>query len=286
MKKKIKKILILGSSGKIGKDLYDLLKPGFDVGGTYLNKAGTKFGDYKLDLLDINSFEKIIGKFKPDFVINATGIASPEKCEHNKKTAYLVNYKIAENVAIICSKKKIPFFYFSSDYIFKGDKRDYLEEDIPNPINYYGITKLLGEIASREGIILRLPKIIFLNKFRDLFFREIMANNILQLDNFRIRKFLWTYDLYKVIKRIISLSIQKGVYHVCGEESLTKYELAKSFLDAEKLNRKIKPIRKKELVSRPEISIMSNKNIKKIGVKFSLMEQIFQSEKFNMQEND
>jgi len=281
MKKKTKKILILGSSGRIGKDLYGLFKPDFNVFGTYLNKRNSKLGDHRLDLLNIHSFEKIIKKVQPDFVINATGIASPEECQRNKERAYLINYKIAKNIAVICDEKKIPFVCFSTDYIFEGDKKNYLEEDIPNPINYYGMTKLLGEIVSYEGIILRLPKIILLNKFRDLFFREIMKKGILQLDNFRIRKFLWTYDLYKVIRKIIELNINKGLYHVCGDELFTKYQLAKLFIGIQRLDKKIKPVRDKELASRPKISMMDNRKIKKLGIRFTPLKKVFQSKTFN-----
>lgn len=278
------KILILGSSGKVGSDLYTLFATDFDVVGTYLNNKKSELTNYRLDLSNIYSLNETIEKLQPDFVINATGIASPEECEQDKKTAYLVNYKAAENVAIVCSERKIPFVYFSTDYIFPGDKKNYSEEDIPNPVNYYGLTKLLGEVASREGIILRLPKVILLNKFRDSFFREIMDKDLLQLDNFRIRKFIWTYDLYKVIKKIIGLEINKGLYHVCGDESLTKYQLAKLFLDIEQLYREINPIKKKEIVWRPKMAVMINKKIKTLGVKFTSLEEIFKSKTFRSTE--
>jgi len=285
MRKEGKKILILGSSGKIGRDLYELFKPNFNVVGTYLSRKDSRLGDYKLDLLNIHSFKKIIEKVHPNFVINATGIASPEKCRKGKRRAYLTNYKTAENVAMVCGKKKISFVYFSTDYIFAGDKKNYLEEDIPNPLNYYGMTKLLGEIISREGIILRFPKVMFLNKFRDPFFREIIRKDVLQLDNFRIRKILWTYDLYKVIKRIFRSNIKKGIYHVCGDEVLTKYQLAKLFLDSQDLNKRIRPVKDKEAAPRPKMSVMTNRKIKKLAIKFTPLKTIFRSKKFNINEN-
>lgn len=282
MKKKNKKILILGSSGSIGRDLYELLKPDFNVIGTYLNKKHSKFGDYRLDLLNIYSFKKIIKKTQPDFVINTTGIASPEECEQNKKGSYLINYKAAENVSMICVKEKIPFIYFSTDYIFQGNKKNYLEDDIPCPVNYYGITKLLGETVSKDGIILRLPKVILLNKFRDSFFQGIIKKNKLKIDNFRIRKFLWTYDLCKVIERMIELNIDNGVYHVCGDELFTKYKLAELFLDIKKIDKKIISIKDKESALRPRRSIMRNKKVKKLGIRFTPLKKVFQSERFNI----
>ena len=280
MRRSRKKILILGSSGKIGRDLYELFKSDFSVNGTYFEKKDSKFGDYKLDLLNIDHLKKIIRKVHPCLVINATGIASPDKCEQDKKMAYLANYKIAENVAIICGKKKIPFVYFSTDYVFSGDRKNYIEGDTPNPINYYGLTKLLGEVVSRDGIVLRFSKVIFLNKFRDPFFLEIIGKDSLGLDNFRIRKFLWTYDLYRAMKRIIGLNIKKGLYHVCGDEFLTKYQLAKLFMKSEGLDKKIRPVRAREIALRPRVAVMSNKKIKKLNVKFTPLKEILGSKIF------
>ena len=281
MANKNKSILIFGSSGNIGKNLYYLLRPDFEVVGTYLNTKDKNLGDYQLNLSNHSSLKRIFNKVCPDFVINATGIASPEDCEKDKKRAYLANYKSAENVTLVCAEKKIPFVYFSSDYVFRGDKANYTEEEIPDPVNYYGLTKLLGEVASREGIILRLPRVLFLNKFEDLFFQNILCGNKLALDNFRFRKFIWTYDLSQVIKRLIELEIKNGIYHICGNECLTKYQLGKLFLKGTKLNKKIKPIKEKELVLRPDMSIMSNKKIKKLGVNFTPLADIFKREAFN-----
>ena len=280
MRRSRKKILILGSSGKIGRDLYELFKSDFSVDGTYFEEKDSKFGDYKLDLLNIDHLKKIIKKVHPYLVINASGIASPDKCEQDKKMAYLANYKIAENVAVICGKKKIPFVYFSTDYVFSGDKKNYIEGDTPNPINYYGLTKLLGEVVSRDGIVLRFSKVIFLNKFRDPFFLEIIGKDSLGLDNFRIRKFLWTYDLYRAMKRIIGLNIKKGLYHVCGDEFLTKYQLAKLFVKSEGLDKKIRPVRTREITLRPRVAVMSNKKIKKLNVKFTPLKEILGSKIF------
>jgi dTDP-4-dehydrorhamnose reductase len=279
--KKNKKILILGSSGMIGKDLYNLFQSDFFVSGTYLKDEHVSSGKYKLNMLDILAADNLIEEIHPDLIINAIGIPSPEICEEDKKKAYLTNYRVAQNLSYICKEKKISFIYFSTDYIFSGSKKGYTEKDIPNPINYYGLTKLLGEVASEKGLILRLPKIIFLQKNIDPFFQNFTKGKIFSLDNTRPRRFLWTYDLYKAIKIFDELNITKGVYNVCGDDIFTKYKLANLYLEASGIKLEVKPSQKRDLVLRPDSSVLNNNKIKKLGMKFTPIADIFRSKLFN-----
>ncbi len=282
--KKIKKtILILGVDGRIGRDLYELLSEDFKIVGTYFSNRKRKAGLYTADILDKKKLAFIVEKTQPDFVINATGLASPDDCLRNKKQAYALNYKIAENVADVCEDKCIIFFYLSTVSVFSGEKYNYIEDDAPDPVNYYGVTKSLGEVVSRKGIILRLPFVIFLSKTCNPFLKKILRSTQLQkVDNSRIRKFLWTYDLYQVIKKIIECGIGSGVYHVCSDEHLSKYKLVKLFLKANCITKKkIKPSKNQKFAKRPKVEIMNNTKIKKIGVKFTNIENIFTSELFN-----
>ena len=104
----------------------------------------------------------IIEMMKPDAVINCAAYSNVEAAEINKDIAYKVNDAGVSNIASICKTNNIKFVSFSTDYVFDGLKQYlglYKENDKPNPMNYYGETKLKGEEIilenNPESLVLR-----------------------------------------------------------------------------------------------------------------------------------
>jgi len=134
-----KNILVTGSDGQLGNsirkisDVYDIYN------FIFTNKD-------QLDISEFSLVEKLIKEYKINIIINCAAYTRVEQAENNKELADLINHISVDNLANICSQKNIQLIHISTDFIFDGMKNyPYNENDIPNPINFYGLTKLNGE---------------------------------------------------------------------------------------------------------------------------------------------
>lgn len=130
-----KNILITGGSGNLGSVIQKLIS---------CNAPSKR----ELDITDKKNCRTAIKKYKPDIIIHAGAYTDVSGAEKHKKTCWNVNVAGTEN--LICSANGARFIYISTSYVFDGEKGDYTEDDIPNPINFYSLTKLLGEIVVRQ----------------------------------------------------------------------------------------------------------------------------------------
>ena len=132
-----KKVLILGKDGQLGNALTRVLKKKHKL--MSLNKNDGNITNKKL-------IEKKIIKFKPDFIINAAAYTNVDAAEQNKNKAFLINAESVLNLSTLSKKYDCALIHFSTDYVFDGNKiKCYEVNDIPNPINVYGKSKLKGE---------------------------------------------------------------------------------------------------------------------------------------------
>jgi len=136
------KILVLGSKGQLGTDLLEVFGPAHVVRGV------------DIDDFDITSFSdcpEIIAEFGPEAVVNAAAYTDVDGCETQRDLCFAVNAEGVRNIARVCSDRGIRVVHFSTDYVFDGTKgKPYVEEDLCNPINAYGQSKLQGEIYLKE----------------------------------------------------------------------------------------------------------------------------------------
>lgn len=139
------RITILGARGQIGRDLTSLLQKKHQI---------QKLGSEDVDVSDYESLEGPIGEFRPDWIINTAAYHQISECELNPDVAHKVNSLGARNVAQLAERLGAKSFFFSTDYVFIGDKppsESYTETDDASPINVYGLTKRFGEIATLEA---------------------------------------------------------------------------------------------------------------------------------------
>ncbi len=106
-----------------------------------------------LDVTDRDAVLRVFDKERPAMCIHLAAITNVAACETDHEMAYSINTIGCRNVADACIEHRTYVVYTSTDYVFDGDKGMYKEDDPPNPINYYGLTKLLGEFEIR-----RVPK--------------------------------------------------------------------------------------------------------------------------------
>ena len=157
-----RKILITGSNGQLGHSLNLFLKSkSFLVSNTSLNGGPYNLEGYNLSVE--KNVSNLIKRLKPDFIINCAAFTNVDHCEKNKKNASDSNVKVVKNILKYMSLK-CKLIHISTDYIFDGKNGSYSETSLPNPINYYGKTKLKSEnilIGSGRPYVIFRPSVLY-----------------------------------------------------------------------------------------------------------------------------
>ncbi len=147
----MKKILVTGSNGLLGQNLVNqLLKNDTYIlygvsRGNNRNKKGEKYTYSDIDLTNKTELNDFINKVQPDFIIHTAAMTNVDTCELNKEACDRINVDAVKYLVETCELNDIHLIHLSTDFIFDGEKGYYKENDPPNPINYYGLSKLRSE---------------------------------------------------------------------------------------------------------------------------------------------
>ena len=130
-------LIIFGGSGQLGKSLSSL----FPEAISYSHSSDNR----KADITNFERLKEIFESEKPEIVINASAFTNVDACELEKERAFAVNSLGVMNIASLCREYSSKFIHFSTDYVFRGNKGQYSEDSVPDPINYYGFSKSIGD---------------------------------------------------------------------------------------------------------------------------------------------
>ena len=146
------RLLITGSNGLLGQKLIKLL---FDNKKVELlatsrgeNKLAELYPQVPFQHMDITKAEdvnRVFADFKPTHVINTAAQTNVDICESEREAAYEMNATSVQNLVNACEEFGTHLTHVSTDFIFDGEAGPYDEEAKPNPVNYYGETKLAAE---------------------------------------------------------------------------------------------------------------------------------------------
>ena len=200
------KILVTGGDGRFAKVLKRKNK--------YLNPIFKS--KRQLDILNINSIEKIIKKEKPKIIFHTAGLSRPMNI-HNKNISRSIDLNIIGtcNIVKTCKKFKIKLVYFSSGYVYEGTKGNYKENHPVKPFNNYGLSKLGGECAARmynNSLILRITM-----TEKPFLYKKAFTN--------LKTNFMFHEDLIDLLPRLIK---HKGIINV-GGKSQSVFNFAKKY---------------------------------------------------------
>ena len=230
--KKQEKVLIIGASGNLGRYLMKSFSKDFKVIGTY--NTNKEEGLIPLDITKKEEVESVFEKEKPDIILLCSAMTNVEQCELEPEKAFNINVNGVKNVVDLCRNRKLVFL--STDAVFDGTKEEYKEEDIPNPINVYGKTKLQG-----EELVKTLPDWIICRTCRLYGLRgKKFINNVIDslkegreikvpVDNPGNPSFI--EDVSKSVLELVKRE-KTGIWHVAGEENSldeTVFAIAKVF---------------------------------------------------------
>ena len=145
------KVIITGSNGLLGQSLLNLLseeKEKYEVYGFSrgVNRSGREDFKYvSIDITNEETLKKSIKEIQPDFIINTAAMTQVDDCENNKKACDVLNIDVVKWLSEIADEINAHVIHISTDFIFDGVKGNYKETDTPNPISYYGLSKLKSE---------------------------------------------------------------------------------------------------------------------------------------------
>jgi len=248
------KILVCGGSGLVGRTLISILeKNNMDVIGTYnSNKLDNLIN---INFYDIDILEKQILEIQPNICISTIAERLNEVCENNWDKIKKINIDIVNNLAFICKKYNIFFIHLSTDYVYDGLNPPFRPESLTNPLQNYGISKLIAEkrilsIFNNDNnfLILRVP-VLYSNNLKNLqesavslILKKVMNKvEIFEEDNYSIRRPVFIEDLSNFIIKCINFKKISGIHSFYNPfDKYSKYEIAK--LGGKILNKNINNI--------------------------------------------
>jgi len=272
MIKKPEKIFLIGADGQLGTDLkkvlanYELLYP--SIG--------------ELDITQFDEVKEYIKPNLPDLIINTAAFHQIDECEKNPQRSFLVNCFAVKNLAEICKELNIPLVHISTDYVFGLDekrKTPYIEEDLPGPVNIYGLSKLAGEYCVRNILkkyfIIR-PAALFgvagpkgkKENFVESMLRLAKKQGELKVKNDEFISPTYTKELAEAIADLIETE-KYGIYHITSQGECSWYEFAKKIFELTNTKINLQPVSSDEfptIVKRPHYSVLENKHLKEIGL--------------------
>ena len=145
------KILITGSNGLLGQKLLHKLRKDYFVELIATSKGDNRVTErsnytyFDLDITNNDAVAQLISSEKPQVVINTAAITNVDLCEDEKKACDNLNVDAVKYLADACLKVDAHLIQISTDFIFDGEDGPYSEEDEPNPLSYYGLSKLKSE---------------------------------------------------------------------------------------------------------------------------------------------
>ncbi|MFD1628582.1 SDR family oxidoreductase [Pseudopedobacter beijingensis] len=281
----MKRILVTGSNGLLGQKLTDaILKNNqFELIATGKGKnrhhiqAGYIYEE--MDITDKESIASVVSKHRPDAIINTAAMTNVDTCETERDTCWLLNVTAVQYLINVCRSENIHLIHLSTDFIFDGADGPYTEDATPNPLSYYGESKLAAEkLLEKSGInyaILRT--IIVYGIVNDMSRSNIIlwAKGALEKGNpINVVNDQWRMPtLAEDLADICLLAVEKqaqGIYNASGKDLMSILELVERVADYYGLDKSlINPISSESLnqaAKRPvKTGFVLDKSIKELG---------------------
>ncbi|RLD17480.1 MAG: dTDP-4-dehydrorhamnose reductase [Caldiserica bacterium] len=264
----MRKVIITGVSGMLGKEVKDVFKSDYEIYGIDVKEIDDYSIEFiKLDITKKDEIYDLIPKINPDYFIHLAAYTDVDRAEIEMEKCFLVNAIGTRNVSIACQRFDTPLLYISTDYVFDGKKGSpYLEYDNPNPINSYGMSKYWGEIFVRDLLqkfwIVRSSWLFGEGgkNFVDTILKLSKRQPLLRIVDDQIGSPTYTKDLAFAIRKIIE-EAGFGIYHITNSGYCSWYEFANEVLKMKKKKLEVVPIKSDELhreAKRPEDSRLEN----------------------------
>ncbi len=242
----------------LGSDLMKKLSADHEVTG--MDKE-------EIDIVSAKDCKNAVAEINPEIVVNAAAFTNVDGCETQRDECFAVNAEAVKNICEACRGRDIRIIHFSTDYVFDGKaKSPYREQDICNPINVYGESKLAGErylqSLSEDYLLIRTSWLYGINgkNFVRTILDKAKTTTRLSVVDDQIGCPTYTKDLAAAVELLIFQN-QRGIFHVTNRGHCSWYEFAVRILkEVSKDEVEVKPIKTHELplpAMRPAYSALS-----------------------------
>ena len=225
-------ILVTGANGQLGSAIkalsvnfpqFNFLFPGRET----------------LPVQEEDRVQQYFKKFAPAYCINCAAYTAVDKAETAREAAMQVNGQAAGVLAVVCKAFNTKFIHISTDYVFHGTGSvPYKEEDATNPVNYYGATKLEGELLcfknNSNSIVIRTSWVYseFGNNFVKTMMRLMKERSSLNVVNDQLGSPTYALDLAALLLSVVSqchAGVKKwmpGIFHYSNAGVISWYDFA------------------------------------------------------------
>lgn len=260
------KILVTGVKGQLGYDVVKALESrGYQPVGVDREE---------MDLMNNNMIQNFIMNLKPEAIIHCAAYTAVDQAEEEVEICYQINAEAVKVIAECAKTLDIPMIYISTDYVFDGTKAsEYVETDIPNPINVYGASKLKGEQYVQQLLekfyIVRISWVFGINGNNFIKTMQRLGNehDELNIIHDQVGSPTYTAHLAPLLVDMIETD-QYGIYHATNEGYCSWYEFAAEIFKQSQLDVTLHPIttdQYKTKAKRPLNSKMSKQKLSDYG---------------------
>ena len=260
------KVLVTGVKGQLGYDVVkDLEKRGHQPIGVDRDE---------MDLMDNEAIRTFIMNLRPEAIIHCAAYTAVDKAEEEVETCYQINAEAVKVISECAKELDVKLIYISTDYVFDGTKEgEYVETDLPNPINVYGASKLKGEeyvqTLLEKYYIVRISWVFGVNgnNFIKTMRRLGSERDELNIINDQVGSPTYTADLAPLLVDMMETD-KYGIYHATNEETCSWYEFANEIFKQSGIEVKTNPITTDQYptaAKRPMNSRMSKAKLKANG---------------------
>ncbi len=240
----MKRILLTGANGLLGQALIWRLKGNSTLLATGVEPEPELSPDgweYRtLDITSATQAKELVYEFLPDFIVNAASYTNVDGCEKEKELCWRVNVKGVEILARLARRKNAHFIHYSTDYIFNGQNGPYAEDDRPDPVGYYGKSKLASENVTKQSgcrfTILRTCVLYGVGRgVKQNFFlwvyNNLKAGQPIRVVTDQYNNPTLAEDLAHATEQVIRIG-STGVFHAAGSEYVNRYDFAMKIAQA------------------------------------------------------
>jgi dTDP-4-dehydrorhamnose reductase len=266
------KALVLGARGQLGTELMrELSRRGH---------AAVGLGRHELDITRADLVEQAVRLHRPDWLINAAAYNQVDVAEREPLAALLANGLAVRHMALACREAGAGLLHFSTDHVFDGRKSTpYTEDDRPNPLSAYGVSKLAGELYGRAylekhyivrtaGVFGPAGRSTNRGNFIELMLRKAAEGQVI-----RVVEDFYASPTYAPTLAARSLDLLErapaGTYHVGGGGAVSWYEYALMIFDEAGIRAEVVPTNDRDYrtpARRPKYSVLSNARIESLGL--------------------
>lgn len=219
------KVLLIGANSQLGRCIKDRAPDNWHL---------IAMTSAELDITNKQQCQHVIEHYYPDAIINTAAYTAVDKAENDEKNAFLVNAIGMKNLAVIADSANIRLIHISTDYVFDGtSEQPYQTTDTPNPLSFYGRSKLAGELLllahSTQSQIIRTSWLY--SEYGHNFVKTMLrlaeeGRKTLDVVNDQIGCPTYAGNLAQVIINVLHQPITTRLLHYCDGEIMSWYDFA------------------------------------------------------------